>query len=521
MFDTKCASQALEQSAQKQATQEAVDALAVEMKTKTVELEQAVEAKLSQQKQAFDPSLREQGEELGGRLAYESKSLRQELDVNSETLRLELQTSLEYKLCDQVTQPLEEIRQELKKIQDQNERRSALMEEQEERQVAVRTDLDRLRQDVSSNSGKLVQLADLKLQTEDQVRAHISELLIKAKADFQEQLQPFSPIERRLEQLKIEVSRHQTMAERAREELGGLLRAEMQHVAMEAASRQKILVDQELRSLLDLQQRQFTEALEAAASRASCELKELSAGHATEVRALALRLTDAERFSQQVGFAVREMQKLRVKALENGKKATSDIASNAAGSNGSASNEALRQLQQEMHSFARYTEAKTKELYQVLTELKATSGNHAKQLIDLTQEVMHQRHTALLLETSKAERVPEVEDSSPQWMEAVKEMETLTEIVGSLEREGPSSPNASITAVRRELQTELQQVWQALSELKTSGLKGGPGQGTKPSKAKMTPKAHPEASKQRSQKSAESESYSEESYSTEESKDQK
>lgn len=511
---SKTLEEALEENVQKKATQEGLDALAVEMKTKTVELEQALVAKFSQQKQAFDLSLREQGEEFDGRLAYESKSLRQELDVNSESLRLELQTSLEHKICNQVTHPLEEIRQELKKIQDQNERRSVLMEEQEKRQVAVRTDLDRLRQDVSSNSGKLVQLADLKLQTEDQVRAHISELLIKAKVDFQEQLQPFSPIERRLEQLKIEVSRHQTMAERAREELGGLLRAEMQTVAMEAASRQKILVDQELRSLLDLQQRQFTEALEAAASRASCELKELSAGHATEVRALALRLTDAERFSQQVGFAVREMQKLRVKALENGsKKAAGDIASVA------ASGETLRQLQQEMHSFARYTEAKTKELYHVLTELKATSGDHAKQLNDLTQEVMHQRHAALLLETSKAERACEVEDSSPQWMEAVKEMETLTEIVGSLEREGPSSPSASLAAVRRELQAELQQVWQALSELKTQGLRV-PGQGTKPSKAKMTPKAHPEASKQRSQKSAESDSYSE-SYTSEESKDQK
>lgn len=37
-----------------------------------------------------------------------------------------------------------------------------------------------------------------------------------------------------------------------------------------------------------------------------------------KVRALANRLSDAERFAQQVGFAVREMQKQKVKALQNG-----------------------------------------------------------------------------------------------------------------------------------------------------------------------------------------------------------
>jgi len=492
---------------EKQAAQEMVDTLAMEMKTRTVELEEALESKLSSQREACTVSIREQSEEFDGRMAYEVKSLRQELDVNSESLRLELQTCLAHKISDEVTRPLEEIRRELKRLDNDTERHSGLMEEHEQRQVDVRGDLDRLRQEVSSNAGKLVQLSDLKFQTEDQVRRHISELLTKAKADFREQLQPFSPIERRLEQLAIEVSRHQTMAERAREELGGILRAEMQSVALEAASKQRKLVDQELRSILDLQQRQFTEALEAAASRASCELKEISGCHGKEVRALASRLQDAEHFSQQVGFAVREMQKHRVKALENGSKKVTP-----------SSDEVVLKLQQEIHSFARYTEAKTKELYQAFTDLKATSSQHAQQLNDLSQEalVMNQRlDTALLLDTSKIDRDQEavsLDDASPQWTEAVKGMETLTDIVGSLEREGPTSP-ASLTAVRRELQEELQQVWRALRDVQSGRSKFvGENSSTLLQAMPMPPKAHQRSPKEsRSQVSSDSyESYSEE-----------
>eukprot|EP00434_Breviolum_minutum_P000626 symbB.v1.2.000547.t1/scaffold19.1/size443072/11 len=511
---------------EKQAAQEMVDTLAMEMKTRVVELEEALESKLSSQREACTVSIREQSEEFDGRMAYEVKSLRQELDVNSESLRLELQTCLTHKISDEVTRPMDEIRRELRRLDNDTERHSTLMEEHEQRQVDVRGDMDRLRQEVSSNAGKLVQLSDLKFQTEDQVRRHISELLTKAKADFREQLQPFSPIERRLEQLAIEVSRHQTMAERAREELGGILRAEMQSVALEAASKQRKLVDQELRSILDLQQRQFTEALEAAASRASCELKEISGCHGKEVRALASRLQDAEHFSQQarrfgglqnlicliswisqmVGFAVREIQKHRVKALENGSKKVTP-----------SSDEVVLKLQQEIHSFARYTEAKTKELYQAFTDLKATSSQHAQQLNDLSQEalVMNQRlDTALLLDASKIERDQEavsLEDASPQWTEAVKGMETLTDIVGSLEREGPTSP-ASLTAVRRELQEELQQVWQALRDVQSGRSKFvGENSSTLLQAMPMPPKAHQRSPKERSQVSSDSyESYSEE-----------
>ena len=51
---------------------------------------------------------------------------------------------------------------------------------------------------------------------------------------------------------------------------------------MDAASRQRKLLDDELRSLLDVQRRQFSDALEGAANRASGQLKDLSTSHASE-----------------------------------------------------------------------------------------------------------------------------------------------------------------------------------------------------------------------------------------------
>ncbi|CAK9071429.1 unnamed protein product, partial [Durusdinium trenchii] len=377
-------------------------------------------------------------------------------------------------------------------------------------QVATRVELDRLRQEVSTTSTKLAHLSDLQnCLNEEQVRSIVKEGLEKAKAQMQECLQPFSPLERRLEQLAAEVSRHQTLAARAREELGGLLRAEMQDVAMDAALRQRSLMDSEVRSLLELQRRQFTEALEAAASRASCQLKDISTTHATEVRALASRLTDAERFAQQVGFAVHEMQKHRVKALQNGHPKTAPM-----------DEMLLQQLQKEMQSFVCFSETKTRELQEALVELKATSCEHAVQLQSLASEAvaMNQRlDTALLLETTKVRDGGS--EGPPQWTEAMKGMETLTDIVGSLEREGPSSP--TVAAVRHELQGELQQVWKVLRQMEARCSATGDAKQTK-AKAQVTPKAHPRAKESNSRTTAAAaksqDSYSEESYTDSEEK---
>eukprot|EP00913_Durusdinium_trenchii_P002492 g2304.t1 len=406
----------------------------------------------------------------------EERALRQAMDQESQ--------------CDLFTTSgllLEEFLQ----LQEREARHSSVMEEQEQRQVATRVELDRLRQEVSTTSTKLAHLSDLQnCLNEEQVRSIVKEGLEKAKAQMQECLQPFSPLERRLEQLAAEVSRHQTLAARAREELGGLLRAEMQDVAMDAALRQRSLMDSEVRSLLELQRRQFTEALEAAASRASCQLKDISTTHATEVRALASRLTDAERFAQQVGFAVHEMQKHRVKALQNGHPKTAPM-----------DEMLLQQLQKEMQSFVCFSETKTRELQEALVELKATSCEHAVQLQSLASEADKSWSQAIVYSVfvmgtgyEELHETTKVRDGGsegpPQWTEAMKGMETLTDIVGSLEREGPSSP--TVAAVRHELQGELQQVWKVLRQMEARCSATGDAKQTK-AKAQVTPKAHPRA----------------------------
>ena len=50
------------------------------------------------------------------------------------------------------------------------------------------------------------------------------------------------------------------------------------------------------------------------------------------------------------------------------------------------------------------------------------------------------------------------EEGSPQWTAAVKGMESLSEIVGSLEREAPGS---TVAAVRHELQMELKEAYRS------------------------------------------------------------
>ncbi|CAJ1460550.1 unnamed protein product, partial [Effrenium voratum] len=240
-----------------------------------------------------------------------------EADVAGDGLRLQMQAKMAKELRE-VKEPQEEMSAKLQQLEK-------LQAAAREREVDFRAELEKVGEAAATSSAKLRRL-DTELRPKNgtpvgsaEVRDIVAEALVapKLKAQCQEYCEPLLlPLQKRLEKLATEVVCAPALAtERAaREELGGLLRAEMQQVALQVSSRQKNALEQELRTFVEAVRRQLLESLEASSSRCCWQLKEAASSHSTEMRALSSHLGDVERFTHALGYAVQDMQKGRTKA---------------------------------------------------------------------------------------------------------------------------------------------------------------------------------------------------------------
>jgi len=358
---------------------------------------------------------------------------------------------------------------------------------------------------------------------ESEVRRLVGEALASpgVKAQHQESCEiALRPVHHRIDVAMSEVAKAKAAAseesKRARQELAGQLRAETEEVATNAASKARRSLDAEMRNVVDALRRQLLEAMETNSLRATQQFKESSASHNTEVRMLLDQLEDVRRFTHELSLSVRELQ---AKALDTGAQMRYSAAP-------AVDDLLFRRLEEELAGHMRLTSGKIRDLQELTGHLQARTADHTTRLQSLTGEAVagNQRleTLAVLLETAnvrldRAEgvfsgmetrlqdvdtnmekffrgitaldarvdgveaqatmpsRIVEAEEEasapraneldSPPWNAAVRGMENLTQIVGSLERsEGTPEPLVGV-ALREEVKEGFEEVWKAVREL--------------------------------------------------------